>query len=166
MEKRTRSHPRTSPGTHKVFFRANTENISLLQPENLSSFNFTLACSHCGRVFKDVKINEEQYEPENYNKKVNYFAPCPDCKKDMIFYYVETYIHEKYKNHSKWNLLFLVDCRGCRIDIIECHKWKIQTFGKKEFEWDGRGNFFEYDENIEKPIGVSELDFNFVKLVE
>ena len=70
MEKRIRSHKRTAPGTHLVQFRANTEGIKSFIPNDLSSFEYTLACSFCGKVINDVKINSEQTTTEGSEKKL------------------------------------------------------------------------------------------------
>lgn len=166
MEKRIRSHKRTLPGTHLVQFRANTENIKSFLPVDLSSFEYTLACSYCGKVLNDVKINSEKFTPEGSEAKVNYASPCPECKKELIFTYIEDYTNQVYEDYSSWNNLFLVDCSGCRIDIIQCNAWKIISQGGEAYEWDGNDNFFDYDAVLEKPIGISDIDFNVVTLIE
>ena len=166
MEKRIRSHKRTAPGTHLVQFRANTEGIKSFMPNDLSSFEYTLACSFCGKVINDVKINSEQTTTEGSEKKVNYSISCPDCKKEFTFTYIKDYTTNVYNDYSIWNNLFLVDCTGCRIDIIQCNAWKIVSQGDESYEWDGKDNFFDYDAKLEKPIGISDVDFNVVTLIE
>lgn len=166
MEKRTRSQKRTLPGTHMVNFRANTENIKYFMPKDLSSFVYTLACSYCGHVLKGVKINPCQYSLDGSSAKVNYSAPCPECKKDITFTYIEDYTLKTYYDYSVWRNLFLVDCNGCRIDVINCTGWKVVSASGAEYEWDAKDNFFDYDEILEKPIGISDVDYNVVTLIE
>lgn len=166
MEKRIRSHRRTAPGTHLVKFRANTESIKSFMPADLSSFEYTLACSYCGKVLNNVKIDSEKIEPDDSEIKVNYAVKCPECKKELTFTYIEDYINQVYDDYSIWNNLFLVDCSGCRIDIVQCNTWKIISQGGEAYEWDGKDSFFDFDAVLEKPIGISEVDFNVVKLIE
>ena len=165
MEKRTRSHKRTEPGTHEIFFRASTENVKSLLPASLSSFIYELACSNCGKVLKNVHVDPEPHEEEGYSKKLNYCAPCPECKKTLIFNYVDVMIDKGFDQYLNWNKIFLVDLRCCRIDVVKCEEWKIVSRGGVEYEWDGKDNFFEYDEGIESPVGVSDVDFHVVELI-
>lgn len=166
MEKRIRSHKRTKAGTHLIQFRANTENIKSFMPAGISSFEYTFACSYCGKVLNENKADSEQTTTEEAEPKKNGSMTCPECKKELAFTYIKDFTNKEYQDYSVWNSLFLVECSGCRIDIVNCTAWKIISKGGESYEWDGKDNFFDYDPVLEKPIGISDVDFNVVTLIE
>lgn len=161
MEKRKRSLRAPTKGTHVVDFRANTSNIRMLVPTSIESFTYNLACTQCGHVTENVRIPNETVTNENQNgQEFNYLVTCSECNRENKINLIDYDLSRSFANYADWNPLITFECKQCRIDIVNCEMWKIISEGNIEYSWDGKEDFFEFDEKLEKPIGVSEIDFN------
>ena len=166
MEKRTRKYVRIQEGTHQIEFRADTEEIKAMFPLSADEFWYSIACTSCSHVMRPIRIDLKQKNADDgTDDKVNWLAVCPDCKKDMTIAYVENYIEQTYQKYSDWNPLWEVTCKGCRIDVVGCDKWKVVSTTGNEYEWDSSADFYEFDEKLGRPIGVVDLDF-YVRTLE
>lgn len=140
-----------------IDFRVSTQEIKEMYPISAYQFSYSIACSQCSHVLKGVRIGLDA--AEGSESKLNWFLECPGCQTEMSFKYVKDYTTKRYSNYNDWNTLWEIECNNCRIDIVGCDKWKVISTSGNEYEWDSSTDFFEFDENLGKPVGISDLDF-------
>lgn len=165
MEVRTRSRKRNSAASHQIQFRACCDGVERLDPLNEDSFSFDISCVQCGKVTPNVKIPLERVENETLNEYVNYVHVCDKCQHTNRIEILRNFVHTTAGISNEWEPLFNIDCRECRVDIVYCSAWKITAKGGKVYEWDGKEEFFQYDDQSNHPVGVTDLDF-FVKTLD
>lgn len=140
-----------------IDFRVSTQEIKEMYPISAYQFSYSIACSQCSHVLKGVRIGLDA--AEGSESKLNWFLECPGCQTEMSFKYVKDYTTKRYSNYNDWNTLWEIECNNCRIDIVGCDKWKVISTSGNEYEWDSSTDFFEFDEDLGKPVGISDLDF-------
>lgn len=143
-----------------IDFRANAQEIKKMVPNDVDQFWYSIACTQCGHVQTDVRIGLDEYPVEGSTTKVNWVSICPDCKKEMRLKYLTNYTGVEYSNYGKWNPLWEIDCRNCRVDIVGCDNWKVTSHSGQVYDWNSEADFYEFDEGSGMPIGISELDFH------
>ena len=163
MEKRTRKYEIPTRGTHMIDFRVSTQEIKEMYPLSAYQFWYCIACSQCSHQLANIRIGLDPVEGSDL--KLNWFTQCPECQTEMSFKYVKDYTTKKYANYNEWNTLWEVECNNCRIDVLGCDKWKVISTSGNEYEWDSSTDFFEFDETLGKPVGITDLDF-YVKVLQ
>lgn len=159
MELRQRSKKRESISSHKIQFRANADGLRSLDPCGLKSFTFDVCCSQCSTIQKDVVISEDKFEISELCEFVNYNDECQKCNNMMRIEINKNLIHSTTGVTGEWEPLLYIDCRGCRIDIVRCHEWVITTKSNKKIEWNGKDEYFDFDDDISATIGVTEIEY-------
>lgn len=163
MEKRIRFPKKKFPATHSVFFRASTDGIKSLNPIDLSCFTFTLACNQCGKTFPLIKfdniIPEVNEKEEKVDNPLVLKQTCPGCNQNLSLSVYQDFHDQPFIGQCKWNNALNLNLENCRIDIVKCDKWKIISNSDQTYNWDGEDSFSEYDEVLNAPIGISDLDY-------
>ena len=164
MEKRLRFPIVKGPASHHLYFRASVDGIKAMTPSVMASLSFTITCTNCGKQYPNFRINPSDalYEEDNNeeeDKKRKFMQTCSECNKLLTLEVVDDRHENTFPDYSKWCQFMSVDLQGCRIDVIGCDSWKIISNSDTEYEWDSQSNFSHYDEKLDLPIGISDLDF-------
>jgi hypothetical protein len=126
----------------------------------VEQFWFSIACQHCSLVQSNVRIGTDVVACDEFGKSYNWTSTCRECKRELKFSYCEIFLEKKGKDLSNWSRLFEVELIGCRIDIVGADLWTVKSTGGTEYEWDSEKDLYVYDDVLERPVGISDLDFH------
>ena len=164
MEIRQRTIKKILRASHKIEFRSNTVGISKLVPIEENSFYFNICCNQCKTVKNGVRFENVKKPIDGLIEMANLYCLCESCASQLRVEIIENFLQQKNLISNDWEVLFNIDCRGCRIDYIMCDNWKIITKSNEEFLWNGKNDFYEFDDKLIYPIGITEIDFNIKSL--
>ena len=157
MEKRVRYPLRKRRATHTIDFRANLSTITSLKPVGLDSILFDLTCLQCGKHYPKCPLsNDEIVIDEGVAHLVQH---CKDCNKTFWIRIADNCLPDEIKSYENWHALLNVYCQGCRIDLVNCIHWNVLSESGRNYEWNGEEDRFQFDDSIEKPSAVADLDF-------
>jgi len=148
--------------TQALEFRAEADGVTRLEPLGFSSFIFCVKCTQCGCVRRDVRFIDEDHAVEGSRGTANFVMKCKDCSRQCKASYVDTFFDRDCDDYSEWQRVLTFHCRGCAVDAGECDAWRIIAASKTTHEWDAAEDFFEYDEDLERPVTVSGLEYRVV----
>ena len=163
MSKKSKNKTAARP-TDAVEFKAETDGVKLLRPCEHHSFLFNVKCTQCGCVREGVRIEDEEQEVEGSRGTASFAMKCKDCQRQCKVSYTEFTPEHEGKDYSEWTRVVTLDCRGCSVDKVTCDAWKVTSESDNTFEWNADEDFFEYDEDLEKPVTVTGLTFRVVSI--
>ncbi|KAH0794532.1 DUF866-domain-containing protein [Histomonas meleagridis] len=148
--------------SHSIEFKAETDGVSKMMPADLHSFVFDIKCTQCGALRQNVRFEDEEISTSGSRGTFSFVMNCKDCKRQCTISYVKSNLEAEFSDYSEWRQFLTVDCRGCQIENVHCDDWKIESESSNTYEWNGADDFFEYDEDLEKPVTVSDFSFRVV----
>lgn len=143
--------------THVVDFKSETDGVSSLAPADLHSFAYDIKCTNCGDLRAGVIFGDSEVEAAGSRGTFNFRMNCKCCGRQSTISYASVSLDRDISDFSEWNQLLALDCRGCDVVAAHCSGWRVGSESGSAFEWDGGDDFFEYDEDLERPVTVSEL---------
>jgi hypothetical protein len=148
--------------THAVEFRAEVDGVAKLIPTDFHSFIYVVKCTQCGLARDGVRCEDEDKDVEGSRGTASFVMNCKDCRRQCRLSYTESNFEIEGADYFEWQRILLLDCRGCTVESVHCDNWRIISESGAEFPWNGSDDFFEYDEDLEKPVTVSNLTFRVV----
>uniref|UniRef100_A0A0D6R8U4 CXXC motif containing zinc binding protein n=1 Tax=Araucaria cunninghamii TaxID=56994 RepID=A0A0D6R8U4_ARACU len=155
--------------------KAELENLTNLQPQGGCddpefSYYFKLKCGNCGEVSQKetcVTLSEMVDQPKSRGK-VHLVQKCKFCNREgsvlMIRGRGRPYTVEDSETQV-FGPLMLFDIRGFEpVDFVFKDGWSAESITGTKYDNINflEGDFVEYDEKGECPVGISELKYNFV----
>ncbi|KAM0938257.1 putative CXXC motif containing zinc binding protein [Dioscorea sansibarensis] len=150
-------------------FTAELENLTNLQPRGGCDdpeyvYGFKLKCENCGEVTQKetyVTLSETVSIP-NSKGTANLVQKCKLCGRDGTIQMVPKYGEPLTLDASQkeaFAKLMVFECRGFEpIDFIFGDGWVAESTSGTKFDVDlSGGEFAEYDEQGECPVGISNL---------
>ncbi|XP_010910652.1 uncharacterized protein [Elaeis guineensis] len=154
---------------YMLSFTAELENLTNLQPRGGCDdpnypYYFKVKCENCGEVSqKETCVTMSESVPlPNGKGTVNLVQKCKLCGREgsiqMIPGHGQPLTHE-LSQHELNTRLMVLDCRGFEpVDFSFGDGWKAESTSGTPFEVDlSGGEFADYDEKGECPVGVTNL---------
>ena len=149
--------------THSIEFKTEVDGVSSFSPVDFRSFSYDIKCTNCGDIRYGVIFDNTEVEASGTRGTFNFVMNCKCCGRQSTISYISSKFDNKVDDYSQWNQLLTLDCRGCDIVRASCNDWNIVSESDNKYEWDGKEDFFEYDEDLEKPVTVSDLQLRVSK---
>lgn len=156
MSKKSKTKTAARP-THSIDFKAETDGVLKMMPSSCHSIIYTVKCTQCGCERNDVRILDEDQDVDGSRGTANFVMNCKDCQRQCKISYTSQSLENEMS--EDWMTLVTFDCRGCSIEKAECDDWQIISESENTYEWNGTDEFFEYDEDLEKPVTVANMEF-------
>lgn len=149
-------------GAIAIEIKAETDGVSMLTPVSYSSFHYTIKCTQCGAERENISFDDSEKEIQGSRGTAHFVMNCKDCKRQCNINYTSNNFNQESDDYTEWERILTLECRGCSIEQVTCNDWSIKSESGKDFEWDAGDDFFEYDEDLGRPVTVSELQFQIV----
>ena len=154
---------RSDTATHFLAFKAELDGVMKITPTNLHSIVYTVKCTQCGCERGNIRIEEEEQDVDGSRGNANFVMKCKDCQRQCKISYGRKEILSELKECEEfpsdtWMVIADFDCRGCSIESATCTEWEIISESENTYEWNGIDEFFEYDEDLERPVTVSNME--------
>ncbi|WOK91354.1 hypothetical protein Cni_G00045 [Canna indica] len=154
-------------------FTAELENLTDLQPlegcnDPNYAYYFKVKCENCGEISqKSACVTLSDLVPLPTGRgSANLVQKCKLCAREGTMQMVPGHGQPLTIEHSQAGImsrLMVFDCRGLEpIDFSFGNGWKAQSLSGTSFEVDlSEGEFAEYDEKGECPVGISNIQASF-----
>jgi hypothetical protein len=150
--------------THAIEYRAETDGVAKLSPSGFHSLLYSVKCTQCGLARDNVRFDDELQEIEGSRGTAHFIMSCKDCERQCTILYVSAHFDQESSDYNEWQRLVTLDCRGCCVVSVHCDDWDILSESGATWKWNVSDDFFEYDEDLEKPVTVSRLEFQIVPI--
>uniref|UniRef100_A0A0D3EQ95 Uncharacterized protein n=1 Tax=Oryza barthii TaxID=65489 RepID=A0A0D3EQ95_9ORYZ len=165
---------------YALYWWADLDNLTNLQPrygcdDPTYPYYFKLRCENCGEVSAKatcVSLGEVVDLP-NGRSTANLVQKCKLCGRDASIVMIPgqgTPLTIEQSQKGDRTCLMVFDCRGCEpIDFAFGNGWKAESLEGTSFDIDcSEGEFADYDEKGECPVGLGKLrsEFRVVKKQE
>ncbi|KAJ4797189.1 UPF0587 protein [Rhynchospora pubera] len=151
-------------------FTAEIDGLTNLQPRGgcddpTYTYYFKLRCENCGEITQKstcVSLSEEVPLP-NGRGTTNLVQKCKLCSRDGTIQMVAGQgkpLTDTQGQSGQYTRLMIFDCRGFEpVEFSFGDGWKAESIsGETTFEMDlSEGDFADYDEKSECPVGISNL---------
>ncbi|KAK8900267.1 hypothetical protein M9Y10_002590 [Tritrichomonas musculus] len=149
-------------GAIAIEFKAETDGVALLTPVSYSSFSYTVKCTQCGAERENISFDDSEKEMQGSRGTANFVMTCKDCKRQCNINYTGNNFNHEAEDYTDWQRVITLECRGCSIENASCNEWNIRSESDNKYEWNAADDFFEYDEDLGRPVTVSELEYQIV----
>ncbi|OHT09837.1 hypothetical protein TRFO_21119 [Tritrichomonas foetus] len=146
-------------GQISIQFKAETDGVALLTPVSYESLSYTIKCTQCGAQRENISFDDSEKEIQGSRGTANFVMNCKDCKRQCNINYIKNNFNQEADDYSEWTNVVTMECRGCSVEQAECHEWKIRSESDNTYDWNATDDFFEYDEDLGRPVTISELEF-------
>ncbi|KAL1925150.1 uncharacterized protein VTP21DRAFT_33 [Calcarisporiella thermophila] len=151
--------------------KAELENLTDLQPNLDHDFHLRVRCNHCNEENPNVitmNINEE-HEIQGSRGTANFVMKCKFCSRQSSASFDTTskpLVRPYTADHSgQFSPVVVIECRGLEFVGFEPRDgWTAKGVESgTPFEVDlSEGEWVDYDDKANNPVGVSEIEAKFV----
>uniref|UniRef100_A0A0D9V229 Uncharacterized protein n=1 Tax=Leersia perrieri TaxID=77586 RepID=A0A0D9V229_9ORYZ len=161
-----------------LYYWAELDNLTDLRPRGgcddpTYPYYFKLRCGNCGEVSAKATCVSLGEVVELGRSTVNLVQKCKLCGREASIVMIPgqgTPLTIEQSQHGDRILLMVFDCRGCEpIDFAFGDGWRAESLDGTTFDIDcSEGEFADYDEKGEYPVGLGKLrpEFRVVKKQE
>ncbi|KAG0344906.1 hypothetical protein BG004_004099 [Podila humilis] len=151
--------------------KAELENVTDLIPADADhTWHFKVQCTGCREVDRNwITMNAvDKAELSSGRGEANLVMKCKFCKRESSADFASKPVAYEIENNHKFATIITIECRGLEpIDFEPRLGWKAKgaESGTPFEDVDlSEGEWVEYDEKSELPVGISNIEAKFVKV--
>ncbi|KAI7862806.1 UPF0587 protein C1orf123 [Spinellus fusiger] len=152
-----------------LYFKADLENVTELVPVEDYQWHFKIECGSCREVDASwITFNQEDmFDVSGSKGSANLVMRCKFCKRESTAQFDTGAKILPYTKTGEFQRIASFDCRGLElVDFSPRDSWlaKGAESGTKFEDIDLlEGEWAEYDEKVNEPVGISNIEVRFKK---
>ncbi|KAI8388002.1 uncharacterized protein BYT42DRAFT_597211 [Radiomyces spectabilis] len=154
-----------------LYIKADLENVTDLTPVDNYEWHFKVECGSCHEVDQSwISFNrQDSYDMSGSRGTANLVMRCKFCKRESTAQFEPNAKIQSYQieQNGKFQKLATFDCRGLElVDFSPRDPWRAKgaESGTPFEDIDlCEGEWAEYDEKSNEPVGISNIEVQFKK---
>ncbi|KAJ8660576.1 hypothetical protein O0I10_003623 [Lichtheimia ornata] len=154
-----------------LYLKADLENVTNLKPMEGFEWYFKIQCGSCRETDENwISFNpEDTVDMSGSRGTANLVMRCKFCKRESSAQFDTSVPIQAYsaEQNRKLQKIAVFDCRGLElVDFAPKGPWSAEgtetgtPFEDIDFE---EGDWADYDEKSEEPVGINEIEVEFKK---
>ncbi|KAL0094459.1 hypothetical protein J3Q64DRAFT_1714319 [Phycomyces blakesleeanus] len=152
-----------------LYLKADLENVTELVPVEDYEWHFKVECGSCREVDESwITFNrQDSYDMSGSRGTANLVMRCKFCKRESTAQFETNGKVVPYTKSGEFQKIATFDCRGLElVDFSPRESWvakgiesdtKFEDIDLLEGEW------AEYDDKSNEPVGISDIEIKFKK---